>query len=498
MIFVHGERMTTDAGRWRRRICLLIAGGLGVAAALVGVRIGQLEADRDGDGIPDCREEAGIHLSGASAVTRLDPSDADTDSDGVPDGSEIDLRPPPTGFKDQVSDFWSCQSLTYVAWSDPSAIDADHDGLDDAVELSEGTDPFVADADRDELDDAQERELGSDPSVADTDRDGDLDGAEAADGFSSIIFDEPIDEEEWYAEYARGIGLGELDDIDSVPQLLGALSGGLSGSVPVVGWVVSTLGDIRDVIAGFLDGNWSTVLTSTAGVLPFAGDSAKAAKQITKFVEKNPEQVRRLVQGILSLEKVPEPARMTLLRAADPDGVDGLREWNVSDEVIEKFAKRGTALASLVAAAATTSELIQMIPSTNSDDDGFARSTADAEAALRQYVTEVAEPDAVTDGPVYIDGLPVPAYVGGRLIDACTDCGGDPEPGRSTLRIAKLGSLHYSAAVQSQVDKDAYLRTQGFDLEWHFFAGPAGWAVDRAVLDALSESDIPFFLHSPV
>ncbi len=54
-----------------------------------------------------------------------------------------------------------------------------------------------------------------------------------------------------------------------------------------------------------------------------------------------------------------------------------------------------------------------------------------------------------------------------------------------------------STAVQSQIDKDADLIDLGYRLEWHFFAGATGWAVDAAVLDALAESGIPFFVHLP-
>ncbi|WP_166389729.1 hypothetical protein [Nocardioides ochotonae] len=63
--------------------------------------------------------------------------------------------------------------------------------------------------------------------------------------------------------------------------------------------------------------------------------------------------------------------------------------------------------------------------------------------------------------------------------------------------MAKVGSLHHSTAVQSQIDKDADLMDLGYRLEWHFFAGATGWAVDAAVLDALAESGIPFFVHLP-
>lgn len=474
-----------------------MAGGLAVVAVVGVVRTDQIERDRDGDGIPDCREHAGLRAQDGSTVWRTDPNDADTDGDGVVDGEEVSQLAVPDSFEDQVRDLLSCRALTFTALSDPTRVDSDDDGLDDAVELSEGSDPYAGDRDNDGLSDFEERAWGSDPHEADTDGDGFEDGSDTSDGFTPVTVDEEIDDEEWYTEYAKGIGLGEFDDIDSVPQLLGALSGGLSGSIPVVGWFVSAITDLRDAIAGIINDDWTAVLTSAAAILPYAGDSAKATKQITRFVENHPEQLRKVVQGILALEKLPDSVRTTLLRAADPDGVDGLRRLDVSDEVIVRFAKRGTTLATLVVAVDRSAELIQDIPGAHADDEGFVETLEDAQGALREYAAEADGTDEVADGPVYIGGLPQSTFDGGRLIDACTACEPDPEPGTSTLRIAKLGSLHYAAGVQRQIDKDSFLVASGHTLEWHFFAGPTGWTVDRAVLNALDEAKVSYVIHLP-
>lgn len=483
--------------RWRRRFCLTMAGGLAVVAVVGVVRTDQIERDRDGDGIPDCREHAGLLAQDGSTVWRTDPADADTDGDGVVDGEEVSPASGSDSFEEQVRDLRSCRALTFTALSDPTRADSDDDGLDDAVELSEGSDPFSGDSDDDELGDVEERAWGSDPYDADTDGDGFRDGADTSDGFTPVTVDEEIDDEEWHTEYAKGVGLGEFDDIDSVPQLLGALSGGLSGSIPVVGWLVSTITDVRDAIAGIINDDWTAVLISAAAVLPYAGDSAKAIKQITKFVENHPEQLRRVVQGILALENLPDSVRTTLLRAADPGGVDGLRRLEVSDEVIVKFAKRGTTLATLVVAMDKSAELIQKIPGAHADDEGFVETLEDAQGALREYAAEADGTDDVAGGPVYIGGLPQSTFAAGRLIDACTACEPSPELGSSTLRIAKLGSLHYATAVQRQIDKDSFLAASGYKLEWHFFAGPTGWTVDTAVLDALDEAEISYAIHLP-
>ena len=122
--------------RWRQRFCLAVAGALAAVAVVGVVRTEQIAQDLDRDGLPDCREEAGLRAASSSTVWRTNPSDADTDGDGATDGEEVGLSTGQGNLQDQVRDLWSCRTLSFAALSDPTRADSDDDGLDDAIELS--------------------------------------------------------------------------------------------------------------------------------------------------------------------------------------------------------------------------------------------------------------------------------------------------------------------------------------------------------------------------
>lgn len=81
-----------------------------------------LEADADGDGIPDYYEEHMISFDGMNI--NLDKNDADTDNDGLTDGEEVKVELVYNEDKSQV--YVKGKILT-----DPSLVDTDFDGISD-------------------------------------------------------------------------------------------------------------------------------------------------------------------------------------------------------------------------------------------------------------------------------------------------------------------------------------------------------------------------------
>ena len=72
-------------------------------------------------------------------------------------------------------------------------LDSDGDGLNNQVELDDGTDPFSADSDDDGVSDSVEKADATNPLIADTDRDGVSDGVEKADGTDPLNTDSDDD-----------------------------------------------------------------------------------------------------------------------------------------------------------------------------------------------------------------------------------------------------------------------------------------------------------------
>ena len=150
-----------------------------------------LNADTDGDGLPD-GAEVSIH--------RTDPRKADSDGDGLSDLRELGLGTDPMSQDtdgDGLRDGWEIDNgldPLVPSGDDGADADIDGDGLTNLQEQQRGTDPHDADTDGDGLSDGEEvNGHGTDPTNADTDGDGLKDGEEINRGTNPLRADTDFD-----------------------------------------------------------------------------------------------------------------------------------------------------------------------------------------------------------------------------------------------------------------------------------------------------------------
>lgn len=232
--------------------------------------------DSDGDGLSD-GDEAGLASRGEGGskiyAGRSDPNSVDSDSDGLTDAVE-------TG---DVSADASTRSATYVV-SDPLAADSDDDGIGDGDEFFLDMDPLVPDTDGDGLLDDEELDFGSDPTLANPDDDSYTDDEEYERESNPLSYD--LTGNEKIAASEAGLKYGDCDEcaldaglrveqIESAEYLAGHFVSG-----------VAVYGDIRDLALNLWKKKFIAAGLAVLGLLPFIGDSSKAAALLTKFARR--------------------------------------------------------------------------------------------------------------------------------------------------------------------------------------------------------------------
>jgi von Willebrand factor type A domain/Bacterial TSP3 repeat len=242
--------------------------------------------DSDGDGLTDCQEVQGIYLVALGAVVTTDPFNPDTDGDGAPDGVETAI---PRAADAAGGPLWVADGH-----SNPSVADTDDDGLSDTDEYRLALNPLARDTDGDGLADGDEvgaRGFGpgtqTDPTSVDTDGDGLSDYDEVRDAGRQGLDPLVRDWRGWafHREFMRGLLLGDLTDIDTVPALVGQMASGL---VPIA--------DLRDAIANVAKGDWVGAGFSLVALVPAAGDTARAGARAVGFAEKYPQAYYEVIR----------------------------------------------------------------------------------------------------------------------------------------------------------------------------------------------------------
>ncbi|MDE7252729.1 MAG: cellulose binding domain-containing protein [Acetatifactor sp.] len=242
-----------------------------------------ISIDTDGDGIPDFYEDNMVMFNGVKL--QLDKRNPDTDGDGLPDGGEVvDLNYQYNSDKTQVI-------VTGKLLSNPLDMDTDRDGLPDGEEMIIGTDPNKADTDNDGLNDGFEYINGFDPLEADIDEDGRLDFQEYIEGTDPYEYNKEWCDYTW--EFICGFVAGDfIEDTDSLPTVMGQIA---SSFIPYV--------DIRDVVGNISHGDYVFASLSALGLVPIAGDAAKAVGKVGKFAVKNVDDIPKIADLLEYLSK---------------------------------------------------------------------------------------------------------------------------------------------------------------------------------------------------
>lgn len=434
--------------------------------------------DSDKDGLNDCVEIQGAHSPGTALRYTSDPHDADTDKDGLPDGDEVRPLGAAVGIP--------TASDTFQVLSDPAKADTDGDGLTDPAELDEDTSVWRADTDADGLGDSDELSWTTDPLAGDTDTDGYGDGTEAAQadaGFSPVVFDDPMSPDEWASEFAKGAALGDAGDGTTVAYLLGSIGSSATSFIPVVGWIVGAVLDLRDLLANSVKGDWVAAGMSLAGVVPYVGDTANIIAKAIKFLGRSAHLIDDVVAAIAKLDEYPASARAQIITGINSNW-DALRK-----------ASPGMSEASFLRLASSRQGAQHIV-------DALKRSNVSVGTSI-PFVSHWGEAEDAVAGLFRVLAerrqlyRQAPGFTPGRFADMI-DQGG-------VMREVKSGFVPLRSRVIRQIEKDAAILadTTGENrnirgVVWHFVGGRTGsLGADPRVLDLLDAKGIPYVIHLP-
>lgn len=434
--------------------------------------------DSDVDGLNDCVEIQGAYSTATMLRYTSDPFNPDTDGDGLGDGEEV-VPLAPGGPVLAASD-------VFQVISDPAKADTDNDGLPDPLELDEGTSVWRADTDADGLSDSDELTWTTDPFAGDTDGDGYGDATEVAQsdaGFNPVVFDDPLTPDEWASEFAKGAALGDAGEGTTVPFLLGTISSSAVSFIPVVGWIVGAILDLRDFLANTFKGEWLAAGMSLAGVVPYVGDTANITAKVVKFLGRNADKVDDVIAAIAKLDDFPVGVRADIIAGVNRNW-DALRKASpgMSESSFLRIASSRHGVDDLVAALNRPNVQVgRHIPFVN-----HWKAAEDEVASILSV--------GANQRQIY---RTVPGFPAGRHLDMLDATG--------VMHEVKSGYVPFRSRIVRQIEKDAAIVADAAGSNagttgavWHFVGGRTGsLGVDPRVLDLLDAKGIAYVIHLP-
>jgi hypothetical protein len=475
-------------------------------------------ADTDHDGVSDASED--IDNDGLTNLQEQDlgtsPTNPDTDGDGAADGAEVTQGSNPL-VADQPRAPPASGDVPPIVPA-PNVEDTDGDGLVDVAEEEALTDVNNVDSDGDGLSDGNEvNELGINPLSQDTDGDtlrDDYEVTHAADqGLDPGKPDEQIGKWTYVSDFLLGMFAGDFSPRDSIAWLAGNLcSGGLS-AIPVVGWILGGLADLRDTIAGLIHGDWISAGLSLLGVVPYVGDAVAIPGKAARFVIRFAHRLEQVVTLVATYDSIPDSIKESALELILGD------DWTAIQDT-------GTAVAAAEGDVSIFAARASMLRLAKGTRNSFARLRAAYQHPLHVKGPRVRYMFNWADGENFVANnlltgirhrdlrVSTPQVPTPRSVARKPDVAVEDPPGELTLHEVKTGVPDYGGEV-AECEKDAWMMKQPTieardankvtrqykvrAVHWHFLPHNAYNALGptQEVLDCLIRNGIPYTIHFP-
>ncbi|MGS2613573.1 hypothetical protein ACVCAH_03435 [Micromonospora sp. LZ34] len=467
--------------------------------------------DTDKDSIADGAED--IDNDGLSNLQEQDlgtsPTNPDTDGDGVNDGTEV-----ARGSNPLVAD----QPRAPPAPGDvppivpaPNLSDTDGDGLIDIAEDEVLTDKNNVDSDGDGLSDGTEvNDWAINALSQDSDGDGLRDDYEVANAASQGLDpgrpDEQISKWTYVSDFALGLVAGEFAMRDSMAWLAGNVCSGALSLIPVVGWIVGAVTDIRDAVAAAIRGDWVSAGFSVVGLIPYAGDAVAIPAKVAKFALRYLHRMDAVVRFVTRYDELSDAVKDLALELILGETYNYLQ----SGDTTFNF----TALAG--SSRFSDADIRQL-----SRGDRTKWKSIEEAMKLPNHKPGVAVPPQwnFTAGEEYLKTIlsnckpqhqvNTPGYPRAGSKWRKADCAEeDAADGSLTLHEVKTGVPTWTESLIDECLKDAWITTDegrqvhGQDVKrvhWHFFASAAfdSIGIHPPLLECLKNNNIDFTIHAP-
>ncbi|MGC4783506.1 hypothetical protein ACLQ3A_17820 [Micromonospora zamorensis] len=456
--------------------------------------------DVDGDGLTNLDEQR----LGTS------PTDPDTDGDGATDGAEVAKGSNPL-VADQPRAPPTPGDVPPIVPA-PNLDDTDGDGLIDIAEGEILTDINNVDSDGDGLSDGTEvNDWGINPLGQDSDGDGLRDDYEVAHVQDQSLDpgrpDEQISKWTYVSDFALGLVAGEFAMRDSMAWLAGNVCSGALSLIPVVGWIVGAITDIRDAVAAAIRGDWVSAGFSVVGLIPYAGDAVAIPAKVAKFALRYLHRMDAVVRFVTRYDKLTDAVKDIALELILGETYNYLQSGDTSFNFM---------------ALAATSRFSDADIRTLSKGDRTKWKSIEEAMKLPNHRPGVPVPPQwnFTAGEEYLktilsNCLPqhqvnTPGYPRAGSKWRKADCAEvDDIDGSVTLHEVKTGVPTWTESLIDECLKDAWIPTDEAKnvhgqrnikkVHWHFFASASynSIGVHPPLLECLKNNNIDFTIHAP-